>query len=247
MSLTAKRQSSDSSMVYGQRLTSAVEIQHLIELMIDEGVHVTLSNEDGAHYTTTLWAAHPDRDTISLGAQRRDPDLERLLSSHEVMAEASIDNIKLQFGVDNLVKVQGDLPALNARYPEEIIRLQRRSFFRVRPLRSAAPVARLHHPAIPDMQLCLRIVDISLGGVALALPADVPMFPAGIRMSGCHLQLDSTASIQVDLHIHHISVLQSDTGDSKLGCEIIGLKSDDESTLLAYINHTQKRQHAIRR
>lgn len=245
--MTEEETEQASGLVYGQRLTSPLEIQRLLEQLIDEGSLIKLSNPEGASYTTTLWTTHPERDTIALGASKKDPDLERLLASEEVVAEAYLDNIKLQFCMDSMVKVQGDQVAINARYPSELIRFQRRSFFRVRPLKSAAPLATLHHPSIPDMRLNLRIVDISLGGVALALPKDIPMFPAGIRMANCKLQLDSTSHVVADLLIHHITVLNAETEDTRLGCEIQGLNSDDEQTLLGYINHTQKRQHAIRR
>jgi flagellar brake protein len=237
----------DDGLVYGQRMTSPLEIQRLLDQLIADGSLITLSNPEGASYATTLWSTHPDRDTISLGAKHQDPNLDRLLAGSEVIAEAYLDSIKLQFSVDSMIKVKGAITAINARYPSEIIRLQRRSYFRVKPLKSAAPVATLHHPAIPEMTLNLRILDISLGGVALALAKDVPTFPAGIRMSGCKLQLDSTSLIQADLVIHHITVLNAETEETRLGCEVLGLSSDAEQTLLTYINHTQKRQYAIKR
>jgi flagellar brake protein len=233
--------------VYGQRLTSPIEIQRLLDQMMAEGATITLSCPEGGLFVTTLWSTHPERDTISMAATRHDPNLERLLSSEDVMAELYLDGIKLQFNLDSMIKVKGELTALNARYPTEIIRLQRRSFFRVKPLKSAAPLATMHHPSIPDMTLNLRILDISLGGVALALPKDIPMFPAGIRMAACKLQLDSTSSLQVDLLIHHITVLNAETEETRLGCEILGLASEAEHTLHNYINHTQKRQYAINR
>jgi len=233
--------------VYGQRLTSPIEIQRLLDQMMAEAAMITLSCPEGGLFVTTLWSTHPERDTISMAATRHDPNLERLLASSDVMAELYLDGIKLQFGLESLIKVKGELTALNARYPGEIIRLQRRSFFRVKPLKSAAPLATLHHPSIPEMTLNLRLLDISLGGVALALPKDVPTFPAGIRMSACKLQLDSTTTLQVDLLIHHITVLNADTEETRLGCEILGLSADAEHTLNSYINHTQKRQYAIKR
>lgn len=249
MPATATHEETDqtSGLVYGQRLTSPLEIQRMLEQLIEEGALIKLSNPEGASYTTTLWTTHAERDTIALGASKKDPDLDRLLASNEVMAEAYLDNIRLQFSMDSMVKVQGDQLAINARYPGELIRFQRRSFFRVRPLKSAAPLATLHHPGIPEMRLSLRIIDISLGGVALALPKDVPMFPAGIRMANCQLQLDSSSLVVTDLLIHHITVLNADTEDTRLGCEIQGLSAEAEQILLGYINHTQKRQHAIRR
>jgi c-di-GMP-binding flagellar brake protein YcgR len=106
-------------------------------------------------------------------------------------------------------------------------------------------VAHLRHPGIPDMALALSIADISLGGVALTLAADVPMLPAGVLISGCTLELDADTQLDVDLMIHHVTVLNADTGQAKLGCEIVDLDGTDERALQHYINQTQKRRNAL--
>jgi c-di-GMP-binding flagellar brake protein YcgR len=93
--------------------------------------------------------------------------------------------------------------------------------------------------------LSLRILDISLGGVALALPHDVPMLPAGVSLRRCLLELDSETHLDVDLVVHHISVLQPEAHGARLGCEMVGLQNDDERALQHYINQTQKRRNAL--
>lgn len=226
------------------RISSAVEIQAILRQLLDGHAIVTLSAPGGVSYTTMLWAVDAARGIVCFSAESNDARLQPLLESDEIVAVAYLDSIKVQFDIDGLVQVRGDNTALNARYPSEVYRFQRRSSFRVRPLMSNAPVAHLRHPAVPDLELSLRILDISLGGVALALPKDVPMPAAGSRIQHCLLELDADTQLDITLTIHHVSVLNQDT-QARLGCELTDLQGGDERALQHYINQTQKRRHAL--
>lgn len=228
------------------RITSAVEMNAVFQQLIDAGTMVTLSGPGGLNYTTMMWQADAQRGIISLSADDSDPRLQPLLGTEEVVATAYLDKIKVQFDVDGAVQVRGGAQtALNVRYPSYLYRFQRRSYYRVRPLISSAPVAQLRHPGIPDMTLALSIADVSLGGVALSLPTDVPMLPAGVLIKGCTLALDAETQLDVDLMIHHVTVLPPEARHARLGCEIVGLDGLDERALQHYINQTQKRRNAL--
>lgn len=226
------------------RIASAVEIQAMLRQMLERNIMVTLSSPNGASYTTLLWAVDPSRGIICFSAEAGDPRLQQLLLSDEIVAVAYLDSIKVQFDVDGAVQVRGGETALNANFPRELYRFQRRSSFRVKPLLSHTPSAHFRHPALPDMQLSLRILDVSLGGVALALPKDVPSVAAGIHIQRCLLELDADTQLDVGLTIHHVTVLNDNLG-ARLGCEIVGLHGTDERALQNYINQTQKRRNAM--
>lgn len=227
------------------RIHSPVEIQAILRQIIDGNAMVTLSGPGGASYTTMMFAADPARGIVCFSADDGDPRLNQLLDTNEIVAVAYLDSIKVQFEVDDVVRVRGGQTALNARFPRQLFRFQRRSYFRVKPLMSSSPVAHLNHPTQPDVTLALRILDISLGGVALALPHDVPMLPAGVSLRHCLLELDTDTHLDVDLVVHHISVLHPETHGARLGCEMVGLQNDDERALQHYINQTQKRRNAL--
>lgn len=229
------------------RITSAAERQAIFRQLIDTNAMVTLSGPGGHSYSTMMWQADPERGVISLSADSGDPRLTPLLNTDEVVAVAYLDSIKVQFDIDGAVQVRGPQTALNARYPAFIYRFQRRSYFRVKPLISTAPVAHFKHPGMPEMSLSLSIADVSLGGVALTLPADMPQVPAGVVLDGCTLELDADTQIDVVLMVHHVTVLDLQTGkhQSRLGCEIVDLDGLDERALQHYINQTQKRRNAL--
>ena len=66
-----------------------------------------------------------------------------------------------------------------------MFRFQRRNTFRVRTIERTSPTAPFRHPAIPDMALALRVLDVSIGGCALLLPANVPALQPGARSTAC--------------------------------------------------------------
>jgi c-di-GMP-binding flagellar brake protein YcgR len=73
-----------------------------------------------------------------------------------------MDSVKLQWELSRLVLLRGPrLWSLQCALPAVLYRFQRRSAFRVRTPARHAPVARLRHPAMPDMALTLRVLDLN--------------------------------------------------------------------------------------
>jgi flagellar brake protein len=229
------------------RITSVIEIKALLKQLMETNTMVTLSGPGGNAYTTLLWTVDDARGVVSFSAEANDQRLQQLLEGGELVAVAYLDSIKVQFDVDGVVLVRGGHTAINARYPRQFYRFQRRSFFRVRPLSGNMPCAQFRHPAIPDMSLSLRVLDISLGGVALFLPDNVPMPAAGCTLRHCQLVLDDETLLDVDLVLHHVSVMNPESKGARLGCEILNLHGNDERALQNYINQTQKRRLALGR
>ncbi len=229
------------------RITSTIEIKALLKQLMETNTMVTLSGPGGGAYTTLLWTVDEARGAISFSAEANDQRLQQLMEGGELVAVAYLDSIKVQFDVDGVVLVRGSQTAINARYPRQFYRFQRRSFFRVRPLSGNMPCAQFRHPAIPDMSVSLRVLDISLGGVALFLPNNVPMLAAGCTLRHCQLVLDDETLLDVDLVLHHVSVMNPESKGARLGCEIQNLHGNDERALQNYINQTQKRRLALGR
>lgn len=227
-------------------LTSAIEIEDILRKMIQANTLVTLSGPGGVSYTTMLWSIDPERGTLCFSAEPDDTRLETMLETGEVVAVAYLDSIKVQFDVDGLILVHGDRAmALNAQIPHQLFRFQRRSCFRVKPLQHSTPSATMHHPAMPDMQIELRVLDISLEGVALFLPENIPTIPAGTEIGQCFIDLDVTTRLEVRLAIQHVSVIHPESKGARLGCQLIGLNGISERILHRYIEETQKRRQAL--
>ena len=225
------------------RLHAPVEVAAMLRRLQEGDVLLNLNSPHGVVYTTTLWATDAARGLLSFSADARDPRVQALLEGDEAVVVGYLDNIKIQFDIDNLVLVhRGPSSALNASYPRELFRFQRRDSYRVRPILRDTPVARLRHPMIPDMQLALRVLDVSIGGCALLLPEDIHALAPGVLVAQAQIELDIDARFECALRIQHVTAIQPDSRGVRLGCEMLRLSQEAERRLQRYIDQTQKRR-----
>jgi len=228
------------------RISAPREIVALLKQFQDGNLLLNLNGSNGAMLSTTLWALDPTRGQLSFSADAHAPVTQRLVECDEATAVGYLDSIKVQFDVQGLVLVRGvGGSAISARMPRELFRFQRRNAFRVRPLLRSSPVARVRHPAIAEMQLALRVIDVSIGGCALFLPDDVPPIQPGSVMNQVQLDLDADTRVLADLRLQHATVLSPEARGARMGCEFVRLGSEGERALQRFIDQTQKRRRLM--
>jgi flagellar brake protein len=228
------------------RLGTPAEVAAMLRRLLEANVLLNLNTPHGAVYTTTLWAIDAARGVLSFAAEPNDPQVQALLAGDEAVVVGYCDSIKVQFDVHGLVLVHGlRASALCTAYPRELYRFQRRDSFRVRPILRDGPVARLRHPMLPDMEITLRVLDVSIGGCALLLPDDVPALAPGVLINRVRIELNLDARFETGLRLQHVTAIQPDARGVRLGCEMVHLGQDAERTLQRYIDQTQKRRRAM--
>lgn len=231
----------------GFRIVAPAEIAATLRRLQDAAVLVNLNAPHGCAYTTSLWTIDPARGALSFAADADDPQLQAVLEADEAVVVAYLDSVKIQFDVGHLVLVRGARScALTTTYPRELFRFQRRASYRVRPLLRDAPRAHFAHPAIPEMALALRILDLSVGGCALLLPQDVPILEPGVLVNRAQLELDATTRVQTGLRLHHVTSIHAESSGVRLGCELVRLGQEAERTLQRHIDQTQKRRRVMK-
>jgi len=228
------------------RLTSPMEIAAMLQRLCDNNVTLNLNGPDGSACAAQLWTVDKASGSISFSADADDPQLQAVVQCDEAVVVCYLDNIKLQFDIQDLVLVHsGRSCALKCDMPTELFRFQRRDSFRVRPLLRNTPMARMRHPAMPDMQLGLRILDISIGGCALFLPEDVPPLSPGVLINGVTLELDLGTRLNTSLRLQHVSTINLEARGLRLGCEMVDPPRDSLRSLQHYIDQTQKRRRLM--
>ncbi len=228
------------------RVESPREIVKLMRELNESGTPVQMSAPGGAALSTVIWSVDVSAARLSLRADADHPQLHALVETNEVTAVAYLDAVKLQFDLDHVVLVRGTKAcALQASLPTQLYRFQRRQSFRVRPHEGGAPSLRLRHPALPDMQLRLRVLDLSIAGCALLLPDDVPELRAGSVIRGVQLDLQPGVSFIATLTVHHISSIRPGSPGQRLGCELTQMDGEAERLLQRYIDQTQKRRRLL--
>jgi c-di-GMP-binding flagellar brake protein YcgR len=228
------------------RITAPREITAMLRQLSDGCVQVHLNASDGSALSGTVWSIDADRGHLGISVEPNDPALGGLLESQEVVVVAYLESIKVQFDIQNLVLVHGQRGCvLNCAYPRELFRFQRRNAYRVRTSLRNSPVARVRHTDIAEMQLALRVVDLSIGGCALFLPQDVPPMTVGGVMNRVELDLDTDTRLHLDVRLQHVTMLSSEARGVRLGCEFVRPDAGALRTLQRYIDQTQKRSRLL--
>jgi c-di-GMP-binding flagellar brake protein YcgR len=215
---------------------------------------VLLSGPPSWSLASRITTLDPAADVLGLeiGA---DPDgiSEALVASAEITAVAYLGAIKLQFELDDAVLVSGEQgTVLRSRVPTRLYRFQRRQSFRVQPAGSIYP--RVVLPAEDGPGRALRVLDISIGGLALALPADAAAeapLPVGQAREGLVLELDRITALRVALLPHHASPVSGGAapepgGMLQLGCAFVDLDTTATRALQVYVDQTQKRRRLLK-
>ena len=224
------------------RVSSARDIQGLLKQLLDGSVLLNLNAGDGSVFTSAIWTMDSLRGTIGFNADPADPAMQALLECDEVVVVGYLDSVKLQFDVHDLVLVHGHRASvLSCPAPREMYRFQRRNAFRVRPLMRVSPVARFRHPDLPEMELALRVIDISIGGCGVFLPEDVPAMNAGVLLNGVRIELDSDTRLDVNMRLQHVTAINAEARGVRLGFEFSRVGGDSLRALQRFIDLTQKR------
>ena len=219
----------------------------LLRELRDGSAPVIVSTPCGTALAMTLWTVDSEQGRLNFSVDADAPQLPAIVDADEAVAVAYLRSVKLQFDLGGFVLVRGaSSSALQCALPREIYRFQRRGAFRVRPQERHAPTAYLRHPALPEMQLSLRVVDVSIGGCALWLPGDVPPLQPGTRLGELRLELDAETRISAAVQLQHVSTFGgSDPGGARLGCEWAPLPGSAERVLQRWIDRSQQRRRLL--
>lgn len=229
------------------RVANPQECLALLRQLRDGQHPVVLSGPDGSTLNAMLWSVDEPRRLLTFSVEPGLPALDRLVEADEGAAVAYMDSIKLQWEVGGLVLVHGPRHAsLQMHLPASLYRFQRRSAFRVRTPARHAPVARLRHPAMPEMALTLRVLDLSLGGCALWCPANVPPLEPGTRLGEIVIELDASNRFTAAATLAHLSSLGQHERGVRVGCEWQQLPPAAERTLQRWIDGAQRRRRLMK-
>lgn len=224
----------------------------LLSELRDRQVPLLVSAPGGATLQSLVWSVDEPTGRMSLAARHDSLHLDALVDTDEAVAVAYLDSARLQFDLHDLVLVRAEQQlALQCRLPVQLLRFQRRGAYRVSTTRRPSAEVSLRHPALPDMQLSLRLLDVSLGGCALWLPEDVPALQPGTRLAGARVQLDRDTGFHADLVLQHVSAIGPADNETplaagaRLGCAWQLQTAAAERLLQRWIDQAQKRQRLL--
>ncbi|WP_240902566.1 MULTISPECIES: flagellar brake protein [Aquitalea] len=229
-------------------LATPVEVVHHLASIAKSGHMVTVFSNKGKTFILTRFLEVDAKRGVLLLDWGADPATnEQLLASERNVFVCSPEGVKTQFVTTAARKVMLDSgPAFEVDLPEQVIKLQRREFFRIQ-----TPVGNpvnCHIADYPNRPLDLVLFDISLGGCSLWLPAaQTPGFELGQKYQNCTFELKPMGSLRVSIEIrHHLSTRLRNGNDAvRVGCAFLNMTPSSETLVQRYVGHLERERRAL--
>jgi c-di-GMP-binding flagellar brake protein YcgR len=233
---------------YAQYLLRAKsEIQFILHGLLEAVSQMTVFfNEGKDMLLTTLVDLDDEYIYLDFGASMEVN--RKALTVDRLFCVTQQDKVRIQFILRGLEQVEfAGRPAFRALLPDEVLRLQRREFFRLttpvmKPLKCVIPV--------PDTSgnmnaLEVSVVDVSGGGIAIALPEGVDLNP-DIEFRGCRMELPEIGVITTNLRIRNQFEITLKSGGRvrRAGCEFMNLAGPMLTLLQRYIIKVERERKA---
>lgn len=231
-------------------LTSQVEIVHHLKSIIKNGYMVTVfSNKGKTFILTRILDVDAKAQTLVFDwGSEPDTNLQMLASERNVFV-CSPDGVKTQFitGQVREIAYKG-APAFEVSLPDQVIKLQRREFFRIRTPVGQPLICTLGNYGGAPLEL--QVFDISLGGMALWLPElTMPGFEIGAQYSPCVVDIKPFGQLNLTLEVRHRLPVQLRNGleAMRIGCTFLHLPMYMESLIQRYVGQLERERRAMMR
>jgi c-di-GMP-binding flagellar brake protein YcgR len=248
MGMTTPFPEPDSPALEPFMVYARVEILAMLRQLLEQGVLVTAycgpADGGGARSpgsdgfaVTVLLAVNPEFEEAVFDNASDARAQRRLLAAERLTFVAFIHQVKVQFSTHRAEPTLFEgRPAFRVRVPDALLRLQRREAFRVR-----TPLSRPAHCLVPYSEdgrqyEKLRLLDISVGGMALLTYPEKFDLTAGTTIEGCYLDLPGVGSVGVAVRIRHVDAVPRDEKARRAGCEFVSLAPQARLALQRYVN-----------
>lgn len=223
------------------------EIAATLRQFIDENVLVTAYYDEGPGFVVTaLLAVNADFEELVFDGAPDETSQRRLLGSKQIVFVAFLDHIKVQFVARHAEATAFDeRSAFRVRMPDQILRLQRRDFFRVRPPMSKPATCLVPHAADAKQYESLRVLDLSVGGLAVLAYPEKFELPTNRVIENCFLDLPGIGSISVSINVRHVDRVAKDDKARRFGCEFVDMAPQARVMLQRYVNRIDAEQRKL--
>ncbi|MEG0820108.1 MAG: flagellar brake protein [Burkholderiaceae bacterium] len=233
----------DSIEIERYSVSSPVEVNALLRRLCEERVLVTVYCDGiDAFAVTNVLTVQAKLGSFLFDFASDEHANRRIGAARRLVLVGFVDQVKLQFATERAVAVMHEgQPAWAAPLPIKLLRLQRRDTFRMRTPRARPASVRVPQPQPdhPDQTLELRVADISIGGLRLALDPARGTLPDDRVIEDCELDLPGVGGLRLSLRVRHVEAPRSERGERLFGCEFIRISAASEMQVQRYIHLLQ--------
>lgn len=238
--------------VYAQFLLgNPLEILFYLHLLAKRHCLFTAYIDDGrSFFLTSIVAVDDAAGTMFFDPPNAEQNNADARGARQLTLVTNLDRVKMQMRLPGLqAATHQGLPVLAAALPTQLLRLQRREFFRLETPLTTPVVCQL---AAQDESGNLHtyelpLSDISGGGASLIGPTEsVGHFPRDALFQHCRLEIPGEGVIQVNLRVRKAVEVSGRDGQHNLriGCEFVNLPGSRLAFIERYIARIERERKA---
>jgi c-di-GMP-binding flagellar brake protein YcgR len=221
------------------------EIERILQGIMASKTPLALYDRNGRDFIlSSILALDSQEGRLVIEQGSRQVFNEQLLKFREVTCVTALDQVHIQFSVRGLQPDRlGDEPVFRLSIPGEVLRLQRREYYRLG-TSVINPVKCLINT--PQGFVDTVVVDISVGGMGVLAYEGANLLHAGESYHGSRIALPGTGEFAISLTVRSTFDLTLKNGrvTHRAGCQFIDLPSSVETEIQRYINRVERERLA---
>lgn len=229
-------------------LSSRSEILFVLRSLVSTASRITVYFNEGKDFLLTTVLA-VDEEVIVLDYGSNESMNGKALSANKLFCATQQEHVKIQFILRGLKKIKHEgHPAFRAGFPDSLLRLQRREFYRLtvpllRPLRCIVPYTKADGSR---EQMEVKVVDISGGGIAIMSPPEDMGFEADTEFPNCRLELPEVGFVVATLKVCTVFEVTLRNGSTvkRAGCQFLNLAGPMMTQVQRYIIKVERERKA---
>ncbi len=225
------------------------EIAAVLRALVEARSLISASLVPGGYACPTALLAVRDDGSLVFDGNRDEAMNGRMAAASRMVCSAQLDLVPIRFRVSSPTRiVHEDYVAFSTPWPQALLRMQRRETYRLQSPATAPAVVHVGEdehapdPAGPG----LRVLDISGGGLAIAVPEGrQARFQPSAGPFRCLLRLGDAAPVPVLIEAvyvcpHEVRGLMQ----WRIGCRFVDLPAAVEQQVMQYIFQVERQRNA---
>ena len=220
------------------RIHSEIDILFILrEIMQANSLITVYPNYDSDFILSSILAIYPDKKQMIIDYGANEKCCQKALQSEKLAIVTTQNRVKIEFVCSQVRKLQFEgQDAFAINIPESLLRIQRRSHFRI-----TTPIAKPMKCVIPipgtNANAEVALLDISCGGIAVIDQHPVINFEPGTVYNNCQIALPEIGTITVNIQVKNTYEITLRNGQNcmRAGRQFIELKASMEAMIQRYI------------
>ena len=222
-------------------IRQAGEIERVLRDVMRDKAIVAAYGENGKDFLlTSIIAVDPEQHAVFLGYGPDERLNAQLLDAGNATFATTHDQVHVQFSCDRVERVvHGHEPAFRVTIPHELLRLQRRDYYRL--VTSVVNPVKCLINTEKGMLEAL-VMDISIGGVSIIAYQENGELAAGETYHGCRISLPGSGEFALSLAVRTTFEITLKNGRQthRAGCQFIDLPPSLETEIQRYIIRVER-------